>query len=104
MRVFVKLNVSGKDSCFYVIPCKNLRGSVASLKEDILSRRADINTEGRDASLYRLALAGSGAILSDKDIIEEVVRDGDVLQLCEHQILTYYLSLSYSREFRISIY
>lgn len=81
MRVFAKLKIGGNESATYVIPCKNLRGTIQDLKKDILTRQSDTHIESQDPSLYNLSLAGSGAVLYGQDIVEDVIQDGDVVLL-----------------------
>ena len=85
MRVFAKLNIGGNESASYVIPCKNLRGTVQDLKKGILLRQSgDTHIKSQDPSLYNLSLAGSGAVLYGQDIIEDVIQDGDVVLLSKN--------------------
>ena len=76
MRFFVQ--GEGKSQAT-VVPCGDPGGLVEGLKKAILER---LRREGDGPSdHYTLSLAGSGATISDKDVIQEVLRDGDFLVL-----------------------
>ena len=84
MRFFVKN--SDRDSA-YVIPCSDPSASVKKLKEDVVVR---IRGEEASSGNCRLILSGSEAILSDKDIISDVLRDGDFITLsCKYNLASY---------------
>ena len=89
MRVFVKVCCGGAARHeTYVIPCKEPTASVASLKSLALDRcpeKSGKNCElscGRDPDHFQLTLSGNGAALSDKDTIQDVLRDGEFVCLC----------------------
>lgn len=71
----------------YVIPCKDGKDSVAALKREVLARCVVAKSEGAAASAqearYDLILKSSGAVLCDRDTIEDVLQDGDTLALRE---------------------
>lgn len=73
MRVFVRQN---EGQC-YVIPCKNAEASVAALKRQVIARCESVG----DESDYKLVLDSTGALLSDKDAVQDVLKDGDFLTL-----------------------
>lgn len=74
MRIFVKR--AGKDS--QVIPCKDATVLVEKLKETVVKRLcgSEEYAEG-----YRLVLAGTGSVVAEKDVVEDVLQDGDCLLL-----------------------
>lgn len=78
MRIFAKLLIDGKETPSYVIPCKLLSSTVADLKQSILDRQSE---KKHDSSELKLTLAGSEAVLSDQDLVQDVLQDGDVVQL-----------------------
>ncbi len=78
MRIFAKVLRDGKESPSYVIPCKELSSTIADLKQSILERQSE---KGPNSSELKLTLAGSEAILSDKDLVKDVLQDGDMVQL-----------------------
>ena len=86
MRVFVKVCCGGAARHeTYVIPCKEPTASVASLKSLALDRCPETGGElscGRDPDHFQLTLSGNGAALSDKDTIQDVLRDGEFVCLC----------------------
>ena len=62
-----------------VVPCGDPAGLVEALKKNILERfcKADAPSDN-----YRLSLAGcTEAAVSDGDVVQEVLRDGDCLLL-----------------------
>ncbi len=76
MRFFVQGEGQSQPS---VVPCGDPAGLVEALKKAILERlcKADVPSEQ-----YRLSLAGcTEAAISDKDVVQEVLRDGDCLLL-----------------------
>ena len=79
MRIFAKTVIGGKESASYVIPCKELSSTIGELKKSILTRRPE--TTVNDLSQYKLCLAGCEAILSDQDLVQDVLQDGDVVLL-----------------------
>lgn len=86
MRVFVKVCCSGGNgSQTYAIPCNEPTARVASLKSLALDRWSE-NCGGkskRDAEHFKLTLCGTDALLSDKDAIQDVLKDGEFVNLCE---------------------
>ncbi|XP_064399955.1 histidine ammonia-lyase-like [Halichondria panicea] len=83
MRIFAKLLIDGKETPSYVIPCKLLSSTVADLKQSILDRQSEKSQSEKrhDSSELKLTLAGSEAVLSDQDLVQDVLQDGDVVQL-----------------------
>ena len=75
MRVFVKYGGTS-----YVIPCKDANARVAALKREALARCL-ANLKPEDDSRYRLVLASSGAVLCDRDAIQDVLEDGEFVAL-----------------------
>lgn len=71
----------------YVIPCKDGKDSVAALKREVLARCVVAKSEAAAASAqearYDLILKSSGAVLCDRDAVEDVLQDGDTLALRE---------------------
>ena len=71
----------------YVIPCKDEKASVAALKREVLARCVVAKSEAAAASArearYDLILNSSGAVLCDRDTVEDVLQDGDTLSLRE---------------------
>ena len=84
MRFFVE---SGGKS--YVIPCKDGKESVASLKRQVLARCVAVVAKSEAAAAsaqearYDLILKSGGAVLCDQDVVEDVLQDGDTLSLRE---------------------
>lgn len=78
MRIFAKVLRDGKESPSYVIPCKELNSTIADLKQSILERQSEKDS---NSSELKLTLAGSEAVLSDQDLVQDVLQDGDVVQL-----------------------
>ena len=76
MRIFVK---NGGTS--YVIPCKDPKTSVAALKREVLARCVGSKIE--DESRYILILCSGGAVLSERDTVQDVLQDGDFISLRE---------------------
>ena len=72
----------------YVIPCKNGKAAVTTLKCEVLSRIG----ETRDAKSFQLTLASNGAVLDDKDVIQEVLQEGDFICLCKFIIFGSFLA------------
>ena len=79
LRFHVKSTTTGKTN---LVPCENSNESVQTLKKKILSRCCP----GTDASDYKLVLAGSDAVLDEKDAIKDALRDGDYISLISKQI------------------
>ncbi len=75
MRFFVK-NANGE--CF-VIPCEDATASVGKLKESV--KRRLCSESDTPSEHFRLILAGTESIISDQDVIQDVLRDGDCLLL-----------------------
>lgn len=61
-----------------VIPCQDATVLVEKLTETVFRRL--YGTEGY-AEGYRLVLAGTGSLLAEKDVIGDVLQDGDCLLL-----------------------
>lgn len=86
MRVFVKIcfgsTATGPQT--YVISC-NPTASVGSLKSQTLDRWFDNSSEksARNADRFGLKLSATGAVLSDKDTIQDVLREGEFVNICE---------------------
>ena len=75
MRFFVQ---EARQSQATVVPCGDPGGLVEGLKKAILER---LKSEG-PSEQYTLCLAGcTEAAISDKDVIQSVLRDGDCLLL-----------------------
>ena len=86
MRVFVKVCCSGGgEPQAYALPCNEPTARVGSLKSLALDRWSENRGDNskRDAEGFKLTLSGTGALLSDKDTIQDVLRDGEFLDLCE---------------------
>ena len=67
----------------YVIPCDDSAAPVEVLKLKIISRLGKTGKESEHGASH-LVLAGSEAILNDKDAISDVLQDGDFISLiCE---------------------
>ena len=75
MRFFVQGEGSSQPS---VVPYGDPAGLVEGLKKAILERLCEGEAPSEH---YSLSLAGCGAAISDKDVIQEVLRDGDCLLL-----------------------
>ena len=73
MRIFVQ---NGGKS--YVIPCKDTKASVAALKREVLARFV---AKTEESSRYTLVLVSSGAVLFDRDAIQDVLQEGDFISL-----------------------
>ena len=92
MRVFVKICCAGSAAAAgqtYAIPCNEPAASVGFLKVQALERWEENKSreggaEKRRAEEFQLTLSGSGALLSDKDVIRDVLRDGEFVNLCKH--------------------
>ena len=69
----------------FAIPCNEPTACVGSLKSLALDRWSENRGDNskRDAERYKLTLSGTGALLSDKDAIQDVLKDGEFLDLCE---------------------
>lgn len=74
MRFFVKNGLLG-DS--YVIPCNDPTAAVSQLKVVTVERLCS----GENVENYRLVLAGTSSIINEKDVIQDVLQDGDCLLL-----------------------
>ena len=89
MRVFVKVCCNGGSAASgqqtFAIPCNEPSARVASLKSIALDRWSATGgeTSRRDADSFKLTLSGTGALLSDKDAIQDVLRDGEFVNLCK---------------------
>lgn len=90
MRVFVKVYIAGSaGGQTYAIPCSEPAASVGVLKSWALDRWAENNGKkpGEEDELkadwFQLTLSGSGVLLSDKDLIRDVLRDGEFANLCK---------------------
>ena len=89
MRIFVKVWIAGSDAQSYVIPCKEPADSVGLLKRAALERWAESNAlksggaSEQNADEFQLTLSGNGAVLSDKDAIQDVLQDGEFVNLCK---------------------
>ena len=94
MRVFVKICCAGSAAAAgqtYTIPCNEPTASVGFLKVQALERWGENNGkksrggggEERKAEEFQLTLSGNGALLSDKDVIRDVLRDGEFVNLCK---------------------
>jgi hypothetical protein len=87
MRVFVTVCCSGGgEPQTYALPCNEPTARVGSLKSLALDRWSENRGDNskRGAEGFKLTLSGTGALLSDKDAIQDVLRDGEFLDLCEH--------------------
>ena len=77
MRFLVKKGSCGET---HVVPYGDAAAPVKKLKSAIVERLC----AGEDSEDYKLCLAGSGAVISEKDTVQEVLQDGDCLSLtCE---------------------
>ena len=86
MRVFVKVCCNcGNGPQTYAIPCNEPTARVASLKSLALDRWSENcgDESKRDPVHFKLTLCGTGALLSDKDAIQDVLKDGEFVNLCE---------------------
>lgn len=84
MRVFVKVCSDRRESKTYAIPCNEPTITVGVLKSLALDRWSEDNGGGKkESDLFQLTLSGNSAILSDKDLIEDVLRDGEFIDLCK---------------------
>jgi hypothetical protein len=90
MRVFVKVCCAGSVAGqTYTIPCNDPAASVGYLKAQALDRWGENNGkkskggEERKAEEFQLKFSGNGALLSDKDVIRDVLRDGEFVNLCK---------------------
>ena len=92
MRVFVKICCAGAAGQTYAIPCNEPGASVGFLKVQALERWRDSSNkkskkgsggEEKKAEEFQLTLSGNGALLSDKDVIRDVLRDGEFVNLCK---------------------
>jgi hypothetical protein len=85
MRVFVTVCCSGGgEPQTYALPCNEPTARVGSLKSLALDRWSENRGDNskRGAEGFKLTLSGTGALLSDKDAIQDVLRDGEFLDLC----------------------
>lgn len=82
MRFFVK---SANGGSSHVVPCQDVSVTVRALKENVVKRLRDTNgcsdSSADDDVQYRLLLAGTESALEDRDIVQDVLRDGDCLIL-----------------------
>ena len=87
MRVFVKVCIDGSlAGQTYVVPCNEPGACISVLKSQALARWCEnncIKLEERNADDSKLALSANGALLSDKDVIKEVLQDGEFVELCK---------------------
>ena len=90
MRVFVKVLSDGSSAGqTYTVPCKDSGACISELKSQALARWCENNgrkSGGRErtADSFKLTLSGNGALLSDKDVICDVLQDGEFVNLCKH--------------------
>lgn len=75
MRVFVK-DVAKGDT--YVIPCSDTAAKIETLKKEVIGRLQQAEVV---PSEYRLCLGSSKALLCDKDVVGDVLQDGDFINL-----------------------
>lgn len=93
MRVFVKVCIAGSAPAqTYAIPCKEPAASIALLKGQALERWTENNgkkagEDERKLDRFQLTLSGNGAVLSDKDVIQDVLQDGEFVNLCKQALL-----------------
>lgn len=64
----------------YAVPCSDPAILVGELKEAVVKRMCS-ESDGCSPEDYRLILVGTESIISDKDVVGEVLRDGDCLIL-----------------------
>ena len=76
MRFFVK-SASGES---HVVPCSDATILVGALKEAAVKRLCS-EIDGCSPGAYRLVLAGTESVVSDQDVVGEVLQDGDCLLL-----------------------
>jgi hypothetical protein len=76
MRFFVK-SASG-DS--HLVPCGDTTVLVERVKEAAVKRVCG-ESNGCSPGNYRLLLAGTDSVINDKDVVEDVLQDGDCLLL-----------------------
>lgn len=76
MRFFVK-SASGES---HVIPCSDASVLVEKLKEAAVKRLCS-ESDGCRPGSYELVLAGTESIISDQDVVGDVLQDGDCLIL-----------------------
>ena len=86
MRIFVKIccGNTATEPQTYAISC-NPTASIESLKSQAFARWLENSSENseRNSDQFRLWLSGTPALLSDKDKIQNVLREGDFVILCE---------------------
>ena len=83
MRIFVKFrDESGKVAETYAIVCNDQLEKIDSLKRKTLSRVPPAISI-QNATKFQLAVAPSGASLSSDDLLQEVLKDGDFVCMCE---------------------
>ena len=87
MRVFVKVCCeSGAAGQTYAIPCNDASAYISDLKSKALDRWAETNGKKsgrgkRSPDSFQLRLSGNGALLSEKDVIGDVLQDGEFVDL-----------------------
>lgn len=98
MRVFVKVCVGkGVKTATYTIPCNGPTDSVGELKRRALDhwlKDKGEKTEEWKADRFDLTLSENGALLSDTDPIQKVLRDGEFVELCKRDVRTFDFSKS----------
>lgn len=83
MRLFVKFrDESGKAAETYAVVCNDQLENIDSLKRKTLSR-AFPNNSIQDATNFQLAVSPVGALLSSNDLVQDVLKDGDFVCMCE---------------------
>lgn len=83
MRFFVK---SANGSSSHVVPCQDASVTVRALKENVVKRLCDADSSDSysaadDDVQYQLLLAGTESALEDRDVVQDVLQDGDCLIL-----------------------
>lgn len=92
MRVFVKVCIAGSAPAqTYAIPCKEPAASIGLLKDQVLDRWRENNgkksgEDHRKPDSFQLTLSGNGAVLSDKDVIQDVLQDGEFVNLSKRAL------------------
>ena len=90
MRVFVKVCIAGSAPAqTYAIPCKEPAARIGLLKAQALDRWTENSgkepgEDERKPDRFQLTLSGNGAVLSDKDVIQDVLQDGEFVNLSKH--------------------
>ncbi|CAI8050360.1 hypothetical protein GBAR_LOCUS27658 [Geodia barretti] len=89
MRIFVKIccGNTATEPQTYAISC-NPTASIESLKSQAFARWLENSSENseRNSDQFRLWLSGTPALLSDKDKIQNVLREGDFVILCPKDV------------------